>query len=182
MNLAADAIKKQESPRRFFLASAVFVGLFLGLIALYVYEQSIIEDLERQLAEAKAPLNFLQKQNEALLRENGEIEKKLSELVQKNKQAMDDLLGKDKVLQYVNETLVADNDQKEKKISELTAEIEKQAQREEGLMTLLEEAKKRLSSASAPVSAATVPDVPAPAVPAAPAVILATPAADAGQA
>ncbi len=45
---------------------------------------------------------------------------------------------------------MADNTQKEKKIAELESEIEKQSQREQGLMELLEEIKKQLNTKPEP--------------------------------
>ena len=74
-----------------------------------------------------------------LSQEKEELETQAAARDQKNEQTIDELLGKDRVLQYQNETLTADNAQKEKKIEELEGKIEKQAAKEESLMSLIEE-------------------------------------------
>ena len=178
MSLIADAVNKAGSEKEaarlsarmagkasrssFLTALAVFFLTGAVAAGIYFYEESRIEDLKRDLAAAQAPVAALRSENEALRREKTAVTAQFAEETKKNLQKIDDLLGKDKVLQYQSETIEADNAAKEKKIAELEAQIEKQGQKEESLMALIEEAKKQLAAKPAVVAAASAAVVAVP--------------------
>lgn len=155
-NFSSQAVYRKPAPS-FLAASVISIVLLAGLAILFFYEESKIASLRSDFEVAQGSLKELKERNASLLTEKTSLEAAFNEENQKSRQKIDELLGKDKVLQYQNETVEADNTQKEKKIAELQAQIQQQDEKEEKLMALIEEAKKQMNK---PV---IVPVAPAPA-------------------
>lgn len=165
MSLVVDAVQKasqqretgktspRKSPALFLTALAFFLVMGACLAGLYFYEESRISELQNRLAAAIAPLGRLRSENTALLNSKMALENQVKALDEENKEKINELRGRTKVLQYEKETLEFDIAAKEKKIEEMGEQIQKQDQKEEQLMTLIEHAKKQLAAQSAEAAA-----------------------------
>ena len=134
-----------NSPVSFLAAAAVFLLMGAGLAALYVYEEQKVTALESRLSEKETAAAELARQNELLSAKQVELEERVFAAKEEQKQRVDELLGRAKVLQYEKETLDSDVAAKEKKIAELEGRISKQEEREAELMNLIELAKNQLA-------------------------------------
>ena len=151
MNVGADAVKRTSSQKTtiFLTASGLFLLIGTCLAGLYFYEESKISELQERFSLAIAPLSRLKSENTVLLNDKTALESQVKALDEENKQKIDDLSGRAKVLRYEKETLESDIAAKEKKITELEDRIQRQDLKEEQLMALIEQAKKQLARPAA---------------------------------
>ncbi len=151
---------EQGAPVLLWVALALCLVMTVAAVLIYRYEESKILLLNNEIKEMETGFQNLRNQNSILTEEKTELEAQLEAQSVSHKEKLDEILGRDKVLQYQVETLQSDNIQKDKKIEELEAQIQKQIEKEASLMTLIEEAKKQLtsqSSQSAPLPATAAP-------------------------
>ena len=177
MSLTTDAVKKasqekeknglsgeyppKNGGRGFFTALVAVLAVAAAGAALYFYQESRLAVISSDFQRAQTSLMALKERTDALTAEKTALQEELDDREQKEKIKIDELSGNARVLRIEKETLEADNAQKEKIIADLKDQIQKQDEKEAGLMALIQEAKQELAKAAVVSSAKPADSVPA---------------------